>query len=177
MAPSGGGSEAIMCLFRCRLIKEEGFLIHYSHLLSSAAVSSIVTKQQLRPNISFARWASVVPINRNTTDTRGFQDPMSQTSTISHQTTGHATYRTLPSLVRIMIRVSSAAISRRKYITLTLSGVHYNQSNNRLGSISSYSSVAKLCLQKLMSTPSRITTNLADNDSLPSSLSSYSSCN
>ena len=109
--------------------------------------------------------------------TRGFQDPMSQTSTISHQTTGHATYRTLPSLVRIMIRVSSAAISRRKYITLTLSGVHYNQSNNRLGSISSYSSVAQLCLQKLMSTPSRITTNLADNDSLPSSLSSYSSCN
>ncbi len=42
VAPSGGGggSEALMlCLFRRRLIKEEGFLIHYIHLLSSAAVS------------------------------------------------------------------------------------------------------------------------------------------
>ncbi len=92
----------------------------------------------------------------------------------------HATYRPLPLLVRILISLSSAAISWKEFITLTFT-VHHRLISATIKNIMIIlvryllvSSVAKLCLQELMSPPSRVTTKyLADNDFLPSSLSRY----
>ena len=92
----------------------------------------------------------------------------------------HATYRPLPFLVRILISLSSAAISWKKFITLTFT-VHHRLISTTIKNVMIIlvryllvSSAAKLCFQELMSPPSRVTTKyLADNDLLPSSLSRY----
>lgn len=92
----------------------------------------------------------------------------------------YATYRPLPFLVRILISLSSAAISWKEFITLKFNVHHRLISTaikNAMIILVRYllvSSVAKLCLQELMSPPSRVTTKyLADNNFLPSSLSRY----
>eukprot|EP00985_Skeletonema_marinoi_P031402 scaffold37682_cov183-Skeletonema_marinoi.AAC.7 len=92
----------------------------------------------------------------------------------------HATYEPLPFLVRILISLSSAATSWKKFITLTFTVHHRLVSatiQNAMVILVRYlivSSVAKLCLQEWMSPPSRVTTKyLADTDLLPSRLSRY----
>jgi len=92
----------------------------------------------------------------------------------------HATYQPLPFLVRMLISLSSAAMSWKQFITLTFTVHHRLVSatiKNAMVILVRYllvSSVAKLCLQELMSPPSRVTTKyLADNDLLPSRLSRY----
>jgi len=92
----------------------------------------------------------------------------------------HATYQPLPFLVRMLISLSSAAMSWKQFITLTFTVHHRLVSatvKNAMVILVRYllvSSVAKLCLQEWMSPPSRVTTKyLADNDLLPSRLSRY----
>jgi len=92
----------------------------------------------------------------------------------------HATYQPLPFLVRMLISLSSAAMSWKQFITLTFT-VHHRLVSATIKNVMVIlvryllvSSVAKLCLQELMSPPSRVTTKyLADNDLLPSRLSRY----
>ena len=94
----------------------------------------------------------------------------------------YATYRPLPFLVRILISLVSAAVSWKQFITLTFTYHHRLVSatiKNVMVVLVRFllvSSVAKLCLQELMTPPSRVTTKyLADNDLLPSKLSRYQS--
>eukprot|EP00984_Skeletonema_dohrnii_P004157 scaffold1448_cov71-Skeletonema_dohrnii-CCMP3373.AAC.2 len=92
----------------------------------------------------------------------------------------HATYQPLPFLVRMLISLSSAAMSWKQFITLTFT-VHHRLVSATIKNVMVIlvryllvSSVAKLCLQEWMSPPSRVTTKyLADNDLLPSRLSRY----
>ena len=92
----------------------------------------------------------------------------------------YPTYRPLPFLVRLLINLSSTALSWKEFITLTFT-LHHRLISATFKNVMSIlvrfllvSSVAKLCLQELMSPPSRVTTKyLAENDLLPSRFSRY----
>ena len=94
----------------------------------------------------------------------------------------YPTYRPLPILVRVLISLSSVAISWKEFITLQFTSHHRLVSatvKNAMAILVRYlvvSTVAKFCLQEVMSPPSRVSTSyLADNGLLPSTLSRYQS--